>query len=223
MTTYNLYTAPPTNLYANPDNAVTLGTEFIVNTRCWATQIRYYRATGSGTGTRTGGIYRVNTGGTTGALVHGPVTIPSAPDGSWAAVNIGQVELVPGVYRVAVHHPQPGLYVAQSNYYSTGPGGTNQTRGPITIPNVATALGQRQGTFTNSAALAFPNSVYNAGAYWVDVTVSDIDPNPPATPGLTVKVREGNTWVTRTARPKVRRGDTWQPAPLKHWTGTTWQ
>jgi len=138
-------------------------------------------------------------------------------------VNIGQVELVPGVYRVAVHHPQPGLYVAQSNYYSTGPGGTNQTRGPITIPNVATALGQRQGTFTNSAALAFPNSVYNAGAYWVDVTVSDIDPNPPATPGLTVKVREGNTWVTRTARPKVRRGDTWQPAPLKHWTGTTWQ
>lgn len=56
--------------------------------------------------------------------------------------------------------------------------------------------------------------------YLVNVTA---DPNPPATPTIPIKVREGSTWVTRNARPKVRRNDAWEPAVLKRWTGTTWQ
>lgn len=221
MTDYNLFTAAPPNLYANPDNAVTLGTEFTVTTRCWATQLRYFRATGSGTAQRTMGIYRVNAGGLTGSLVTGPVNVPAAADGTWAKVDIPPVELVPGVYRVAVFHPSPGLYVAQANYFSTGPGGTSQVRGPITVPNAASALGQKQGNFTNSSALAFPSTVYNAGAYWVDLTVSDVDPNPAPDTRVPIKVR-GSSWESLLARPKVRTASGWAPARLAHWNGSRW-
>lgn len=221
MTLHNLFTAGPANLYANPDNAITLGTEFRVNTACWATQIRWFRASGAGEGIRRGAIYWVNTGGLTGTLVYGPVALPAGVDGQWVPLDIPALRLDPGSYRVAIWHPSPGLYVATANYFSTGTGGTNTTRGPITIPNAASALGQKQGSYTNGEAMAFPASVYNAGGYFSDITISDTNPNPPQ--GIAVKVREAEAWVSRTARPKVFQDGQWKPAPLKRWTGTNWQ
>lgn len=221
MTIYNLFTAGPANLYANPDNAITLGTEFRVNTACWATQLRWFRASGAGEGIRRGAIYRVNAGGLTGTLVYGPVALPAGSDGQWVPLDIPALRLDPGSYRVAVWHPGPGLYVATANYFSTGAGGTNTTRGPLTIPNAASALGQRQGSYTNGEAMAFPASVFNAGGYFSDLTVSDVDPAP--LPTLALKVRQADAWRSLAARAKVRRGGVWVPANLKYRAGGTWQ
>lgn len=225
MTEYNLFTASPPNLYANPESALTLGTEFRVDTRCWVVQIRWFRGVDAGSGTRRGMIYRVNPGGVTGTLVYGPVDLPAGTAGAWAALDIPALELTPGTYRVAVWHPSPGLYVATGGYFSTGPGAVTVSRGPITIPNAADALGQRQGSYANGDAPAFPADTYEGGGYYSDVTVTDTDPNPAPQEGL-VRVRERTTdglWVERLATPKgwAPHGE-WVEGVLKYRTETGW-
>lgn len=221
MSLYNLYVAPPASLTANNDVAITLGTEFAVNTTCWVTQLRWFRPNAAGTGIRKGALYTVNANGLAGTLIYGPVDFPMGADGSWVVHDM-VLRLEPGRYRVAVWHPNPGLYAATSNFFSTGAGGTSVTRGPITVPNAASALGQKQGSYANSAAMTFPASVYLAGAYFSDVTVSDTDPNPPV--GALIKVRESESaWTERRAKPKVYAGSgLWTPGKLKHRTSSGW-
>lgn len=221
MTDFALFDAPPPNLYANPDNAVTLGTEFRVTSTCWAKQLRYFRASGAGEGVRRGGIYRVDAGGTTGTLLAGPVDFPAGADGGWVTVDIPPLELAPGTYRVAVLHPAPGLYVATGGYFSTGP---DKVTGPVTVPTASTAAGGRQGSYTNASALAFPSSTYNAGGYYSDVIITDTNPNPPAAPvsGQRFKVRSGSAWTERDGTAKARVGSAWVPGVLKYRKNGAW-
>jgi hypothetical protein len=84
-------------------------------------------------------------------------------------------------------HPA-GRYVATGGYFVTGgAGATDQTFGSLlTIPNNTNSTGNDQGAYFYAGAIAFPTDSFNGANYWVDVTVTDVNPSGAAVPPLLV-------------------------------------
>jgi hypothetical protein len=92
--------------------------------------------------------------------------------------------LAAGTYRVVVFNGAgvPAIWSAQTSvYWSTGPGGSGITNGPLSAPNNASAHTPGQSSFHQGTPIHYPDT--NAGPfnYWVDVTVTPI-PVVPAAP-----------------------------------------
>lgn len=210
MSPYNLFAGTPANLMpAEDDGAVSLGTEFEVQTPCVATQIRWLRAISSGAGQRTGAIYRVSD-----RVLLTPIVQLALPDGgTWGATDIDPVELAPGVrYRVVVWHPA-GRYVAEPAHFM----GASRMNGPLLIPNSAGSTAQ--GSYDYGGSIAMPTQTYNGSAYFSDVTVVEL----PSGPKVPLKVRGTDGWQERMAAPRVFGADgEWAAVLPKYWDGSRW-
>lgn len=219
MALYNLFNGVPS---IGPDadtTSVSLGTEFVVTAACWVTQIRWFKPFGGTSNIRVGGLYKVS--GSSGSLVVGPVNIPNPEGGTWGAADVPPYRLeVGGRYRAVIFHPG-GRYPASGGYFTTGPGASNIVRGPVTVPNAANSAAQ--GAYTYSESLVYPVETYNGGAYFSDITITDVDPNPVEDTRASVGVRTEGGWVTERAKVSYLNEDRqWTEGKLKYWTGSGW-
>lgn len=174
MTEYRIW--PSTNgpnTDAADNAAYSMGMAFSVSQNAWVTKIHYYRGNTNVTAATTGGIFDVST--TT--LVSGSTVTFSDPGTTtgWITASLSTpLAITSGkTYKVVVQFPNN--YSATSNYWSSGAGVGGITNGILTAPDASTAPGG-QDTYTASATLAYPNTTFSGGNYWVDVTVTDTDP-----------------------------------------------
>jgi hypothetical protein len=152
-----------------------LATEFYVTATAWLTQLWFWRPTTEVTGPVVGRVYRVDT---ETAVAGTDVTFTLSATGWHAAALAAAVALEPNVrYRATVRFPNN--YASTGSYWSTGPGGPGITNGPLTAPGSGGGATQSsfQGAFVYAPGLAFPASQFSATNYWVDLTVSDTDPD----------------------------------------------
>ncbi|HEX9089682.1 MAG TPA: DUF4082 domain-containing protein, partial [Arthrobacter sp.] len=176
---YNLFPiAAPTGLQANePDVTVNVGTSFYTTGPGWVTQIRYLQPSGGGTrwGAKIGAIWSID-GPTTYTKVAGPFTLPVAVDeNSWVTYTLPTpFALTTGqLYRVAVLYPQGG-YPATGAYFA---GTTDLVQGILTVPAAGNVANAMQGTYKYTPYPEdCPDSAFNAGSYYADATVTDINP-----------------------------------------------
>lgn len=179
MADYNLFDGTPSIAADADDASVNLGTEFYVTATGWVTQIRFLQPSSGtvSTAARECAIYST-TDGATGTLVAGPFTMPAPTSGQWCTYTlVTPFQLVANTrYRVAIRHPA-GRYAATSGYFASGSGSTDRTAGITVRPSRANALGTKQGSYQYSAGMAFPFNEFNGGAYYSDVTITDVDPS----------------------------------------------
>lgn len=177
MTDYQIWPATSGPGSSFPDASVNLATEFFVSTNAWVKAIRFWRADTNVTGTVQGRVWQaINS--TSGTAVAGTdVTFTLVGTGWQQADIVTPVPITAGVrYKVACLFPSG--YSATGDYWSSGPGGAGITNGILTAPNQAGSVGgSTQGCFAYNVALTYPdNGSPNAGNYWVDVVVTDVDP-----------------------------------------------
>lgn len=187
MTTVRAFASEsPSTTVVNDTGQVNLGMEFYVLAPAWVTHIWWFQPSTGGetpsTAPRTVGIW-LNTDastGNTGSLVGSTVT--QAPVGSgWQQVALPTpiaLDQFPR-YRVTVYHPE-GKYNALATYFNSGsgqPGSVDQTFGGLlVVPNTDHTVGTDQGSFNYSSSFAYPLDSFNDTNYWVDVTVTDVNP-----------------------------------------------
>lgn len=186
MAEYRLFPSfTPTLNYASSDIGATeyytKATEFTVTQRAWVTGIWYHRFNSTSTATPPAAIYTVNAGGATGTLVSGTsVTIAAGTATGWIFTPFASpVALTVGTaYRVAIYYSNTRFGYA-TDYWTTGPGASGITSGPLFAPSDAGATGARQCSYNYTATnvgLAFPGSDNNGDWTGADVAVTDIDP-----------------------------------------------
>lgn len=185
------------NSYVNDSaNNFTLGMEFSLSQACSVNKIWFYSPSGVTqlpTGT---GVY-----GTTGPTLMGSNASPSwsgAAASGWVSSTLPGVTLPAGQYKVCVVNGagSPAIWNgATANYWSTGPGGSGLTAGPITVPNNASATSPGQSSYNAGATLTFPGTNGGPWNYWVDIEVTPLVTLYPARPG--------NSW------PTVHRASYW--------------
>lgn len=180
MVDYRAYGAEtgPTDAAAD-DTAYTMGLEFDVLETCWLKAIHFWQPSGNGpsSSVRKAGLYEV-VSSVVGDIVHSFADFP-ATAANWNTYTLDPVlQLDPGTtFRACVFHPA-GRYPATSNYYSSGAGGTPLVVGPLRIVDEDLAVGNKQNSFVGSEIPQFPTEAFNSNKYWIDVTVTDEDPNP---------------------------------------------
>lgn len=187
--------------------AITVGTEFIVTADCWVTELRWYRGNADESESiRQGGLYRKINGNTPGELLLGPIDMPLPLWNAWGTYVLPTpYKLFAGeTYRVAMFHPN-GRYPAVSKWFLDGPNASPIVRGPITIPNTT---GIEQGSYNYVWGLNWPDQTFNGAAYFSDVTITDVNPNPPDT--TEIRTWDGTVW----------RSDV--PTATREWNGLTW-
>lgn len=215
MAEYNLYTTTPS---IGPDaegQPTILGTEFRVNQECWVTQFRWLRPTGSDMGTRKAALFEIS-----GVRVSDIVDLPMPAFSRWGATDVAPIKLTVGKrYVVAVLHPA-GRYPVTPQYFSgNGPNAQDTVRGPVTVPG--NANGVAQGSYIYRSTMTMPTETYNGSAYYSDVTLTDVNPNPPVSTVAT-KVYGENGWGIIQATPKVFIAGVWTPTTVKQWNGDGW-
>jgi hypothetical protein len=165
---------------------VNVATEFNVSVQAWATSLWFYRGTTAAQPDNLR-LYRVDTATTGTVLAEVAAPVLGATLG-WREFPITPVELTPGqAYRVAGHFAED--FTATAGYWTGGgPGAAGITNGFLTAPNDATATASDQGSFNYDAAPRMPDNSFGGGNYWMDVTVTDVDPTAesPSGPGLSV-------------------------------------
>jgi hypothetical protein len=139
--------------------------EFYVTSAGSLNAIRWWQPTTGSDGTaRQVALYDVATN-----QVVAPVTgsAPAAP--GWQETAITPYALTPTTrYRAVVFHPA-GQYAATADYFTALPDITN---GILVVPGAPNATSNRQGCYDYAGSLSFPNSAFNSGNYWVDVSVT---------------------------------------------------
>jgi hypothetical protein len=181
-TGYNLFPiAAPQLTGFEPGSSIVLGTEFYVTSACWVTQVRYLASTNQEQNTRVMSLWST-ADGTTGTMVAGPFSMPTHTPGDWVTYTLPTpFRLTANLrYRIATRHPE-GSYAATGAYFHDGAGQTTLTQGPVIRPSEADALGNGQGSYDYGTTDFFPSSHFNGGAYYSDVTITDVDPNPATT------------------------------------------
>lgn len=177
MTTYRLFEGidGPGSQIGDTGVNLTLGVEFYVTSSgCTLTEIRFW-ASGTVTGSdHACRLYRVDNalGGT---LLSGSSKAFASPLVSgWNTVTLDTPAALTANqrYRAAVHFTTDNGYTASAHYWDSGSGSAGITSGPLAAPNSTDATGNQQGSF-NAAGDAYPGSTFNAGNYWVDVTIDD--------------------------------------------------
>lgn len=178
---YHLLENGPTDVAAD-NTAYTMGLEFDVLEDCWLKSIHFWQGSGNSpsTATRKGLLYRV-VDASSGTELLPATDFPATVDGWNTLSDVGVIPLTVGTYRACVFHPA-GRYSADANYYSSGAGGTPLVNGILRIPDVDIAEGADQNSFIDNATPQFPTGSFNSNRYWIDVTITDVDPSPPVGP-----------------------------------------
>lgn len=176
MTDYRGWPATNGPAAVNAGAQATRGLEFYVTSSAWLTALHLYKGGTNGTGTVRGRLYTVNSGGTSGTAVTGTdVTFTGFGNGWNTATLPNAVALSPNQrYRAAILSQT--WESETQGYFTTGAGSAGITNGPLVIPNRANSTGTRQGSYNIATTLGFPGSDPIGAYYWVDVTVTDVDP-----------------------------------------------
>lgn len=178
---YRLWPGMPVPLGTIQDSAAnfTLGTEFRLSQDCTLNNIWFYTPPATSQLPTACGIWQVSSQ----ALVSG--TDNSAPSWSgaagsgWVSCSYTGVILPAGDYKVTVANASsiPQTWnLATINYWSTGPGSSGITTGPLSAPNLAGAASPGQATYHAGTSFAWPGTYDTGGApsYWVDVEVTPV-------------------------------------------------
>lgn len=176
MATYSAFTGNGP-VAVNAGVQASRGVEFYVTSTAWLLGLRIYVGGTTGTGALSGRVYLVGAGGASGAPVASTdITFPAFTTAGWQTAIYGTpISLTVNTrYRAAVFSR---TYESETGaYFTTGPGSAGINAGPLVIPNRANSTGTRQGSYNVSGALAFPGDDPGGTNYWVDVTVTNVDP-----------------------------------------------
>ncbi|MGZ4659830.1 MAG: DUF4082 domain-containing protein [Arthrobacter sp.] len=183
MTNYNLFAGTPQISASSDGQSINLGTEFYVTSTCWVTQFRVLEASSGGDGAAVSMALYSTTNGTTGTQVVSPVSVTAGAPGTWSTYTLATpYQLTAGTrYRVVARHPT-GYYAATGAFFSTGTGASTTTQGPVVVPNETDAFAGAQGSYNYSASDVFTDGHFNAGGYYSDVTITDVNPNGAIAP-----------------------------------------
>lgn len=175
MTAYNLMPETP-SLASDLDNqSVCLGTEFYSTApEAWVTEVRQLVSNNYNNWVPIEmAIYD-----TYGTKVAGNFTMPTPVNGTWCTYTLPTPLALTQYthYRVVTRWPG-GFYPSRSLDFATGAYGTTTTYGDfLVLPNEIDAVSSKQGFYTYSATMTFPNETFNGGNYFADVEVTDVDP-----------------------------------------------
>lgn len=174
---YQLWPSQPyaINYALDAASNFTLGTEIVLAQSCALNKIWFYSpATVTQLPTRCG-VWTVP-GGTLYPGTDQPSPSWSGAAGSgWISQSYSGVVLPAGKYRVSVFNGAgvPAVWSADTSvYWSTGPGGSGITNGPLSAPNSASADSPGQSAYHQGAVFVAPDTNTGPFNYWVDVQVT---------------------------------------------------
>lgn len=197
MTVQRVFPSATGPATATNDNAVATAVEFKTNVTAWVTAIYYYRGTSTQEVPTAAHIWRVDSASAGTNMGSATPPAPGASTG-WQTVTLGTpVQLVANqAYRASVLYSTATLqakYTATSSYFTTGGGGAaNIVNGFLTAPNGANAVGANQGSYVYTSTATMPINSFNSGNYWVDVSVTDVDPSAVSSAVLWPRRRSPN-------------------------------
>jgi hypothetical protein len=174
---YDLFD-PQLFLAATGSSARTVAVEFVISSgQWWLTEIRLWRSNWELGGPLAFRLYSV-TSPSVGVIVPGTDVTARVQSIGWqTAVLPAPVLLTAGqVYRACCRAPRGVQY--QNGFFST----VATVNGVLTAPNRAGSVGTTQGAYTTSAALAFPTTDGAGTNWWVDVTITDVNPASETSP-----------------------------------------
>lgn len=183
MTDYDPFgaLAGPANATAD-DAAYTMGLEFDVNTPCWVKAIEFWQPSGGSpsSATRKALLFEVVSDVAGTPVDIGVNDFPATVAGWNTFVPAPAPPVLSGhVYRACVFHPA-GRYAADANYFSSGAGADPIIIGGVLrIMDADLATGGDQCSFVQSSTPQFPTTAFNSAFYWINVVVTDVDPNIP--------------------------------------------
>jgi hypothetical protein len=162
-----------------------LGMEFVVSGPAWLTGLRFWRVSTNDYGTPIGRVYSVSTPTTGTAVPNTDATFASYAAGGttgWKeATTTAPVRLtVNQRYRVAIRFSN--YFPATNSYWASGSGSAGRTSGPLFAyaygASTTSTTSTIQGSYIAGTTLSFPNTLASptGNNYWVDVTVTDVDP-----------------------------------------------
>ena len=168
----------------NDGTPISQGNEFYVTSTAWATKVWYWRATvgmGVGVDPVLGQIYQINGGGTGTALLVTPVSF-AVPGGlGWQSANIPPISLtINQRYKVVIYYPNGEYTATAGNHYwdTGGPGEFGITNGPLLTVG-ASAATDGQSSYQAGVGPQYPTGNFQAGNYWMDASVTDVNPAGP--------------------------------------------
>lgn len=163
------------NTSGSDGQAINLATEFEVTVPAWVTSLWFYRGTIDVQPDNLR-LYRVDSATTGTVLAELSAPVLGATLGWREFPLVTPVPLTVGqAYRVAGHFPSN--YTATGGYWTgAGPGGSGITNGFLVAPDDATATASDQGSFNYDAVPRMPDNSFGGGNYWMDVSVTDVDP-----------------------------------------------
>lgn len=175
MTDYRIW--PATD---GPASSVTdgqqlnLAHEVRLASQAWVTALHFWRGTETIAGTITAQLFTVDGAGT-GTPVPGTEVTFTLSGTGWQTTTLGTaVELSAAIrYKVALH--VPGEFSVTSDYWTSGPGASGIVNGILTAYSDTDAV-DAQGTFSTGAASNYPAGNGNGNNYWIDLTVTDVEP-----------------------------------------------
>ena len=190
-TSYRLWPSLPNPPGRITDSAAnfTLATEFSLSENCTLNRIWFYTPSEASQLPTECGIWNISS---QSLVVGSDNSLPSwsgAAGSGWVSCDYtgAGITLAAGTkYKVAVVNgtANPGSWnSATLDYWSTGPGGSGISSGPISAPNESNASSPGQSTYNPGTAFTYPATYDTGGAptYWVDVEVTPSLAEPPLT------------------------------------------
>jgi len=159
----------PVVIDGGPDSSVEIGVKFTADAGGTITAIRFYKASAN-TGTHVGALWS-----STGTRL-ATATFANETAVGWQQVNLASpVAITAGTTYVASYHTTVGHYSSDINYFATAARDN---------PPLHAAAGVN-GVYAYGATTVFPNNVFRATNYWVDV-VFNSSYVPPAVTSIAV-------------------------------------
>jgi len=175
-TSYRLWPSYPTLPgHLDSDTAgYVLATEFQLSASCQLDNIWFYTAAGAGALPTRCAIWDVSSQTVVTGTDNTSPSWSGAAGSGWVSCSYSGVTLPAGDYKVAVYYGGGAeWYQATVNYWTSGPGASGITAGPLSAPDSSAATGPGQATY-NAGSWAYPQT-YSSGNgenYWVDAEVT---------------------------------------------------
>lgn len=180
MSIYTLFGQSGTAGAATGTASITICCQFSVNTTIPLTGI-WWNSPTSAVALPTACAIFDNTSQTevTGTLNSSPTWSGAAGSGWVKCTYNGSVSLTSGhIYFVAVYNNSGTLWFASTaGYWTTGPGASGITNGPLSAPNNAGAVIGQDSVASGPTSIAFPEFTESGKNYWVDVELSTKTPS----------------------------------------------
>lgn len=188
MTDYRVFPATNGPNTFSVDASVNVGLEFYSTVTTWVKAIHFYRGDTGISGSVRARLWRVDSAVAGTALTLDDNIFTLSGVGWQTFVLPTPVQLVANQrYRAVVLYPNG--YTVTGSYWTSGPGTADVVNGPLVAVSQAHSVGTSQQAFDYSAGYAYPSNAGGGANFWIDVTVTDVDPAaivPPSIVGVGV-------------------------------------